>query len=263
MHLSAGVRAVDRRVTAGAPARALTHVSELKRGVVLLADEHATADTLCLRVAFQAQVCVALHQQLGVDRAVRRMTDGAALAQSFVLEHKRPRLLAMALSAILVQPRHRQSTARFHDVAAVRVVALHAIHPVFQDRMMLGKVEFRVHFKVALKTGRRVFAGIDDEFAAPAPDAHMFAPGPVARFAAGHRRPFQIVLVKAGVGARRKDARDIGVAIGADFVADKMRAFDPRRLDHAAIQRGTGTDEQGGRAGQRQCGCESIPGFHR
>ena len=108
---------------------------------------------------------------------------------------------------------------------------------------MLRKVEFSMDFKVALKTSRRVFAGIDNEPAPPPAHAHMLAPGTVAGLATRHRRPFQIILVKASVWAGRKNARDVRMAIGADFVADKMRAFDPRRLDHAAIQRGTGTDE--------------------
>jgi len=225
----------------------------------------ATRRVRHLRVTFQAKVGVAFQEHFRIDRTVRRMTNRAAFAKRVMLEHNGLRLLTMALRAILVQPGHRQSAARFHDVAAVRVVALHTVHPVFYDGMMLRKVEFSVNFKVALKTGRRVFAGIDNELAASAAGLHVFAARPVARFAARHRRPFQIVLVKASVGARRKNARDVAVAIGADFVADKMRAFDPRRLDHAAIQRGTGTDEQGSRAGQRQCGCESIrsPGFHR
>jgi len=261
MHLSAGVRPVDRRVATGAPAPARGY----EGGVILLADELAAGNALRLGVAFQAQVRVALHQQFRVDRAVGRMTDGAALAQRLVLEHERPRLLAMALRAILVQARHRQSAARFHDVVAVGVVALHTIHPVFIHRMMLGKVEFHVDFKVALKTRRRIFAGIDNELAAAAASLDVFAARPVARFAAGHRRTVQIVLVKASVGTRRKNTRDVGVAIGADSVADKLRAFDPRRLDHAANQRGTGTEAQGRRAGQRQRGGESItsPGFHR
>ena len=252
---------MHRRVAAGA----VTGAEFQMIGVIFLADYNGAGHRLHLRVTSEAKINVAFEQQFGIDRAVRRMTDGAALAQGFVLEHEWPRLLTMALRAILVQPRHRQSAARFHDVAAVRVMALHTIHPVFYDGMMLRKVEFSVDFKVALKTRRRVFAGIDNELAASAAGLHVLAARPVARFAAGHRRPVQIVLVKSSVGARRKIARDVAVAIGADFVADKMRAFDPRRLDHAAIQRGTGTDEQGRRASQRQCGWESIlsPGFHR
>ena len=218
-----------------------------------------------LRVTFQAEVGVAFDEHFRINRTVRRMTNGAAFAKRVMFEHNGLRLLAMALRAILVQPGHRQSAARFHDVAAVRVVALDTVHPAFQDGMMLRKVEFSVNFKVALKTRRRVFAGIDNELAASAPDAHMFTPRPVARFAAGHRRPVQIVLIKSSVGARWKIARDVVVAIRTGLVSDKMRAFDPRRLDDTAIQRGTGTDEQGGRAGQRECGCDSItsPGFHR
>ena len=77
---------------------------------------------------------------------MRRVADGASLAQRLVFEHKRARLLPMTLCARLVEPRHRQATRRFHDVAAVRVVALHAIHPPFNHRVMLREAEFRVRF---------------------------------------------------------------------------------------------------------------------
>src|SRR5439155_501087 len=83
----------------------------------------------------------AASEQLGVDRAVRRVANRTALAERFVFEHERPGLLAMALRAGLVQPRHGQSAVRFHDVAAVRVVTLDAVHPVFNHRMMLRQVE--------------------------------------------------------------------------------------------------------------------------
>ena len=60
-----------------------------------------------LRVTFQAEVGVAFHEHFRVDRTVRRMTNRAAFAKRVVFEHKWPRLLAMALGAILVQPGHR------------------------------------------------------------------------------------------------------------------------------------------------------------
>ena len=150
----------------------------------------------------------------------------------------------MALRAGLVQPRHGQSAVRFHDVAAVRVVTLDAVHPVFNHRMMLRQVELRVDFKMTSKAGRGVFARIDDEFAAPAPDAHMLAPRSVARLAAGRRRPFQVVLVKPRVRAGRKNARDVAVAIGTHSVANEVCAFNLRRFHDGPARRGTRADER-------------------
>src|SRR5256885_7501307 len=104
---------------------------------------------------------------------------------------------------------------------------------------MLRQVELRVDFKMALKAGRGVFARIDDEFAAPAPDTRMLAPRSVARLATGRRRPFQVVLVKPRVRTRRKDARDVAVAIGAHFVANEVRAFNLRRVHDRPVERWT------------------------
>ena len=86
---------MNRRVTSGAPARALSQ----KRSVIRVADVNLLAphaQPLHLGVALQAKVWIILDQHLPVDRAVRIMADGASLAQRFVLENKRPALLAMA-----------------------------------------------------------------------------------------------------------------------------------------------------------------------
>src|SRR2546428_11001832 len=96
------------------------------------------------------------------------MTNRAALSQSFVLEDKRPRLLSMTLRAGLIEPRQGQPAGRFQNITAMRVVALHAIHPAFNNWMMLRQVKLGVRLQMTLKTSRRVLAGIDDKFA-PAP----------------------------------------------------------------------------------------------
>ena len=82
---------MDRFVAARGPAGALLQA----QGVVRSANENLAAADL-LEVAPQAQVGVAHLQHLGVDRAMRGMTDGAALTQRLVLEHERTALRGMA-----------------------------------------------------------------------------------------------------------------------------------------------------------------------
>ena len=98
--------------------------------------DHARA--LDLRMASEAKIEIALDQELGVDAAVRAMAGRATFPQRRMLEDKRPRLLAMAFSAGLVELRHSQPLFRFEDVFAVRVVALDTIHVAFDNRMMNG-----------------------------------------------------------------------------------------------------------------------------
>ena len=50
----------------------------------------------------------------------------------------------------------------FENVRPVRIVALHAIHPLLQHGMMVRQSELRVHLYMALKAGRRLPARIDD-----------------------------------------------------------------------------------------------------
>ena len=172
-----------------------------------------------------------------------------------MFENKRTGLLAMTLRAGFIQPRHGQSARRFHDVHAVRIVALDAIHFSLQHRMMLRKMKFRLHFQMALQTRLRVFAGIDDEFFKAAATAHgdVFAGRAVAGFAselAGHLAVFQM---QPRVRAGGKGAGDVRVAVGAGLVADKGCAFDLQRRNRRAIRRGTGNEKQNpGACNQRQ-----------
>ena len=160
--------------------------------------------TLDLQMALKAEVVVALDQQLSIERTVRAMARGATFAQGFVLEDEWPALFAVTLRALFVQARHGEAAGGFHDVVPVRVVALHAIHVAFNDRMMLRQVEFRMDIDVALKTRPWVLAGIHDEPAAAAADAHVFAGWAVAGFAAAHARELDVILAEAAMRAVRK-----------------------------------------------------------
>lgn len=161
-------------VTARRPATALTQ----KRGVRDSADidfAGRNARSLKLGVAFEAKVPIVLDQQFSVHGTMRSVTHGAAFAQGFVFKHKRTRLLAMTGRAAFVETRHGESTGGFEDVAAVRIVTVHTIHPPLNDRMMMREMEFRVRLQVTLEAGRRVLARIDDELTPAAAHSDVLA----------------------------------------------------------------------------------------
>jgi len=176
------IRAVHRCVAARAPASALLQQHRVRN----VADKNLAARlVLNLRVAFKAKIRVALQEQLAVNRTMRIMADGATLPQRFVFEYKRPRLLAMALGTRFIEPRHGEAARRLENVPSVRVVALNAIHPAFDDRMMLRQIELGLSFQMALETDVRGFARIDDEFPASAARLDVFAARTVAGLAPG------------------------------------------------------------------------------
>jgi hypothetical protein len=234
---------VHRFVAAGGPTCAALDV----RGVRLFTDEKIAsrnARALDLQVAFEAKVVVAFDEELAIDRAVRPMANGAAFAQGFVFENKRPALLAMTIRASFVQARHRQAAGGLHDVVAMWLMAVHAVHVAFDDGMMLRQIKFGVDVDVALKTGRSIFPGIHDETSAPAANAHMFAGGAVAGFAAGHLRELNVVFIETAMRACWKAARNIGVTFDARRVADKVRARNAGRRIDGSIQRRTTEQDQ-------------------
>ena len=169
---------MDRRVARRRPATATSHVSR----VVAFPDDNAPAGSILrrkLRVAPLAKVRIRLYEQLAIDGTMRRMARRATFAQRFVFKDSALRLRAMTTGALLIQPRHGQTARRLHDFPPVRIVALHAVHLPFANRMVLRKVELSVDFQVASKTGLRIAAGIHNKFSAPAADSNVLAAGPV------------------------------------------------------------------------------------
>jgi hypothetical protein len=135
---------------------------------------------LYLRVTSKAEVHIPLDQKLGVDAPVWAVTDGAALPQRPMLKDNGPGLLPMALCTGFIQTRHRQPAGWFTNVAAMRVVAVHAVHFPLQHWVVLRKLKFSLFLAMALETSRRVFARIDDELAPAAATRDVQAPGSVA-----------------------------------------------------------------------------------
>lgn len=210
------------------------------------ADENFTAAKLRLRMTFEAKVGIVLREQFPVHRAVRVMANRAAFPQRFMLEDKSPRLFAVTLAAAFIPPRHGQPPRRLEDVAAMRIVALRAIHSALQDRMMLRQIEFGLRLKVTLHAGGRVLSRVDDESPSAAPSLDVFAAGSMTGFTTGLARQLGSFEVNARVGACRKPTRDVGMALEACFVADIRSAGNVRRRDHRLANGRTRNGKQQG-----------------
>jgi hypothetical protein len=238
-------------MAAGRPAGAVAQ----EGAVVNITEKKRSARGLCLGVAFDAQIVIALHEHLGIDGTVRVMADRAAFAQRGVLENERAGLFAMTLGAILVLPRHGEPAGGLHDIHPVGIVALHAIHFAFNDRMMLREVKFGPGFLMTLEAGFRVLAGIDDEFFESAAAGHgdVLAAWAMTGFAAALAGHSGIGDAQPGVRTAGEDAGNVGMTIHARLVADVSRAFDLQRSNDFPVG-GTGIEQYDkGACAQRQC----------
>ena len=227
--------------------------------MIFLADENgpvagrARGDNL--RMAAEAEIIVAHDQHFFVHRTMRLVADDATLAQGGMFEDERPGFLAMTLRAGFVLAREREAARGFHDVHAVRVMALDAIHLAFDDGMMLREVELRVRFEMALEAGLGIAAGIDDEFIVTAPGGDMLAAGAVAGFATLFTGEAGLFEVQTRVRTGRESAGNVGMAIGTNAVADEGGAFNRRRGHDGAVEGGAGVEQENWRGdadGQRQ-----------
>lgn len=98
----------------------------------------------------------------------------------------------------------------------------------------MRQVEFRAHFRVALETGRRRSAGIDDQLAVAAA-FHVQASRAVTRFAADVLGVVAFGF-QARMSGRRKTFCDRFVAGGAIFRANEFGARDARRRKDGAAR---------------------------
>ena len=213
-----------------------------------IAEINLPAGARCRRLGMTAdtEVRVTNGEHLGVDGAVRIVTARATFPHRRMLKNDRLGLFPMAARAIFVQARHRQSTRRFHDVHAMRIVTLDAVHFSFKDGMVLGKMKFRLRFQMAFETGSGFASGVDDEPVRPARPGHgnMLARRSVAGFATVLPAHLAIFQAQPRMGACRKYPGDIRVTIEARLVTHVGGTLDLQRLNTRAIQRGTGIDQQ-------------------
>jgi hypothetical protein len=172
------------------------------------------------------------------------VTHGAPFAQGFVFENKWPRLLPMALCAVLIQPRHRQPARWFEYVAAVRIVALDAVHVTFNHWMMLRHAEFRFRLQMALKTRSRVFSRVHNKLTSSSACLDVLAAGPVAGFAARFAVESGVVDVDTGMGTGGKNSGNIRMTLGTGAIADIGCARDIRRCNNRSSESRAGYCEK-------------------
>ena len=181
---------------------------------------------------------------------------GAALPQSFMFENKGASLFAMAFGTCLVLSRHGKPARRFHDVHAMGIVALGAIHFAFQHRMMLRQIEFRMRLEMAVQARTRVLARVYNELPSTAANSDMLAAWPVARFASRHAGDIRAFKMQPCMRAGRKNAGDVCVAVVASLVSNKGGALDRRRRDDGSFQAGARDEQNTIKTGAGTCDCQ-------
>ncbi len=239
------------RMAPGGPAGA--HAQQI--AVVYVADidlAPAHARPLDLSMAPEAQVGIPLQQELGIYGSVRGVADRAALSQGRMFKDNGPGLLAMARRAGLVEPRHRQATRRLEDVSPMRVVALGTTELVLRERMVLRKPKLSLGSAMALVTGRRVLAGIDDELAPSTAAGCMQAARSMTGFAPGLACGMTVFQAQPGVGACRKNPRNIRMALRAGPIPDKSRTRNNWRRAASYRRRRTGWGQKRSSGKERQ-----------
>jgi hypothetical protein len=238
-------------VAPGGPAGPHAQVS----GMVLVANiDVPSCDrrALRLRVAAEAKVDVALDEQFGINRAVRRVAYGATFPQGRMLENKWPGLLPMTGGTGIVIARHGEPSGRFENVGPVGVMALGAIDMVFEQGMVLGQMKLGLDWPMAFETGAGIFAGVDNESAAAAATGDVQTSGSVAGFATGLPGGARVVQPDAGMGAGGENAANIGVAFGAGLIADEGRAGNVRGRDQGGGRGRTRVQQQSKTSGEAE-----------
>ena len=117
--------------------------------VIDVSNENVPGYFLLLEMTLYTKRRVAFIQQALIDRAVRRMTDGAALAHCLMLVHERPALLRVTLEARFDFAQERKAAGfelllnirrrTFDRDALVHLVTIGAAHLAFEHGMMMGQ----------------------------------------------------------------------------------------------------------------------------
>lgn len=210
-----------------------------------IADDDRATHRLLLEVTLEAKRLVTLIQQSLIDRAMRRMTDGATFTHRFVLVDKWTALSCVTLKASVVLAKERCPAsmhmtlrhtrgAALHRIALVRFMAVDAAHLSFQDRVMMRQLKVSPNIQVTLQTGFRFFPGINDQVGCAA-TLRMKTARAMARFAAGVLGVCSCRL-DPRMGGGAEIANDLLVAIGAFVSPNELRARHRRRsYDGAAV----------------------------
>ena len=168
---------MDRGVATRAPAS-----TEAEIGCVIFFPNKNLPRRPHLRMTLEAEIIVTFDEHLGVDRTMWIVADHAAFAHRLVLKDERFGLIAVTLSTSLIEPSYGQTAGRLHDVRPMRIMALDATHPAFDDRMVLRQCELGVSIQMAHKARFGFLAGVHDESATSAARLDVFAARTVTGF---------------------------------------------------------------------------------
>lgn len=144
-------------MAAGCPASA----AGKRTAMVTTTNEDNARSGLFLKVAFQAERGIALHEHLAVDRAMHLVAGGAAFAHRLVLENKWPTLRCVTLPAGFSLNRGGKWPA-VSGVPFVRIMAIVARYFPFEHRMMVRQVELPAFVEMTLKANLGILARVDD-----------------------------------------------------------------------------------------------------
>ena len=124
----------------------------------------------------------------------------------------------------------------------MRIVALHAIHFVFENGVVMRQLKLSVRLEVTLKTRGGIFSRIDDESTPGRGD--VFARRAMTRLATRSARQFFLIEMNSRMNAAWKFLGNRRMAIGASFVANVSRAGNFQRNHNGRIRCGTGTQQE-------------------
>ena len=112
-----------------------------------VSDENEPRELLLLKMTLQTERGVPFSEHPGVDRTMHFVTGCAPFPDGFMLEHKRPALGGVTLRTGLVRREKGKAATldflvetrvtAFYRISLVRIVAIDAVHLVFQHWVMV------------------------------------------------------------------------------------------------------------------------------
>jgi hypothetical protein len=112
-------------------------------------------------------------------------------------------------------------------------MALHAIHAILKDGVVLRQTKLSVNLNMAFETRLRVLARVENEAATSPTTRDMFTAGPMARFTTRVSK-FTRGNVNSTMNTCGKDVGDVGVTFSADFVSNEGSTFNLWGNNHGA-----------------------------
>jgi hypothetical protein len=155
---------------------------------------------------------------------MRFMAGLAPVDHAGMLEDIRSGLCRVAASAEFTGGADYRSPGRAENIRPVGFVAVHAVHPSLDYRMVVGKLKFRMLGDMAVEAGRGILSRVDDQPLCLSPGGHMETPRAMAALTSGLSRLFNAApfSMKLSVGAGGENPGQSPMAAFACLVADKF-----------------------------------------